>query len=99
MRMVSRTSPVLNQRVEFVVEGTAIKRGDLVLEVEIFKHRIVRKPVFKGRVRVPLKQVIEHGRIADTWPMEGVPKGTLTMELVWRGAMDRYRSGGSSKDT
>lgn len=90
MRLVSRTSPVLDQRMEFLIQGDELD-SDLTVEVELFRERFLLKDVFKGRVLVSLREVIDRGRLAGTWPMGGVNKGSLTMELIWRGHMPQLR--------
>lgn len=90
MRLVSRTSPVLDQRMEFIIQGDELD-SDLTIEVELFRERFLLKDVFKGRVLVSLREVIDRGRLAGTWPMGSVNRGSITMELVWRGHMPRLR--------
>ena len=41
----------------------------------------------QGRVSIPLRQVMERGRVRDTWPLQDVGQGSLTMELSWMGTL------------
>ncbi len=41
----------------------------------------------QGRVSIPLKDVIERQRIRDTWPLQDVEQGDVTMELSWLSAL------------
>jgi hypothetical protein len=42
----------------------------------------------QGRVSIPLRQVMERGRVRDTWPLQDVKQGSLTMELSWMGTLN-----------
>ena len=41
----------------------------------------------QGRISVPLWHVIRRRQVRDTWPLQGVPQGSVTLELSWLGAM------------
>ena len=41
----------------------------------------------QGRVSIPLRHVMERGRVRDTWPLQDVGQGSLTMELSWMGTL------------
>jgi hypothetical protein len=54
-------------------------------------HARLPAPAFRacvqGRVSIPLRQVMERGRVRDTWPLQDVGQGSLTMELSWMGTL------------
>lgn len=47
-------------------------------------------PCMQGRVAVPLREVQRRRRLRGTWQLEGVPSGTLSMELKWVAAAGMY---------
>lgn len=37
----------------------------------------------EGWVDVPLREVVERRRLADTWALNDIPEGRIEMELQW----------------
>ncbi|KDD76721.1 hypothetical protein H632_c127p1 [Helicosporidium sp. ATCC 50920] len=82
-RLLNSANPVFAQRVEFILDQDDLRHPDSVVDVEIWRERWLRGAVFKGRVSVPLQTVIEQGHVSDTWSLDGVAHGSLTLSLDW----------------
>lgn len=83
-KLLDRKNPVFDQKLELILDGDEVDASkDEVIRVDLYTHHILLKPLHKGSVAVPLHEVIGRGQVQGSWPMQGVPRGQLTMSLTW----------------
>ncbi|GAB4820429.1 hypothetical protein N2152v2_007475 [Parachlorella kessleri] len=80
-------NPVFDQTMEFILDADTATNPDTVILLEIYDVHWLYMSEFKGRVVVPLQDVIRRQRMRDDWQLEGVDSGRLDMGLEWLGAM------------
>jgi hypothetical protein len=78
-----RSNPVFDETLELLLDGSLTRQPDLAIHVEVWVQHFILPSTFKGRVSIPLRQVLERRRLRDTWPLEGVRQGRITLELSW----------------
>ncbi|KAI3435577.1 hypothetical protein D9Q98_001642 [Chlorella vulgaris] len=87
MKLQQRANPVFEEMIELIVDSATAQRSNAMIHIDIFTEHFLRRPSFQGRVSIPLKDVIERQRIRDTWPLQDVEQGDVTMELSWLSAL------------
>jgi len=88
-----RRNPVFQETLELLLDGDEAMDKDAVVSVELWVSHFMWRDGFKGRVSLPLAEVIQGastsgGEIGERdWRLEGVESGRLHMALEWLPAL------------
>ncbi|PRW61258.1 integral membrane single C2 domain isoform A [Chlorella sorokiniana] len=94
--LLHRRDPVFNEGMELLVDAETATCQDEQVEVEVFIAHNWRRDSFKGRVLIPLQEIVRKRRMRGSWPLQDAEGGHLTMELGWQAAAaSAYGSGHS----
>jgi hypothetical protein len=56
------------------------------VEIEIWDYKLWN--FFRGSISISLKDIMKHKRMKNTYALDGVAHGDLSLELKWFGLLD-----------
>jgi hypothetical protein len=57
------------------------------ISVEIWDYKLFNS--YRGGVKIPLRDILRQRRMKNTYTLDGVSHGDLSLELRWFGLLDR----------
>eukprot|EP00884_Botryococcus_braunii_P012980 jgi/Botrbrau1/21683/Bobra.43_1s0079.1 len=81
------SSPVFSDRLEFILGEEELGRhSNAEISIEIWDFKLFNS--YRGGVKIPLRDVLRQRRMKNTFTLEGVSHGDLSLELQWFGLLD-----------
>ncbi|CAL5224210.1 g6855 [Coccomyxa viridis] len=88
---VDGSHPAFSDVIEFILGADDIQDPqEKYIQVEVWDHKFIKH--FRGRVDIPLKSVLDNGKVKDKYRLKEVKQGELELEVNWYSVLDQKNS-------